>query len=279
MLNDKQADAIDELFQVPLNEFTAKRNALVKTLRGADATRVRTLSKPSIVAWAVNQVYWRARPLYEAVIKSGQRLRKIQIAALEGKSGDVRSASDAHRRAVADAVAEAERLTNAAGSRPSRDALMRTFEALSLAAEPPEQPGRLSEALQPAGFEALTGMTPKAIAPTPRADRDRRADTEFKAAERQGVAGAPPAAARGLRTAVQHPSRDKRAERARQRQEAEEARRRAAEEKKHQAEIRERQAAVERAKASEARARADWERAQEAVRDAEQQLAAVKLRR
>jgi hypothetical protein len=274
--NDKHTDAIDELFQVPLNEFTAKRNALVKTLKGADATRVRTLSKPSTVAWAVNQVFWRARRLYEGVMKAGQRLRKIQLAALEGKAGDIRSASDAHRRAVADAAAEAERLTHAAGSRVSRDALMRTFEALSLAAEPPEQPGRLSEALQPAGFEALTGMTPQPIAPKPRADRDRRADTGFKAAERQGVAGATPAAERGLR-AVQHPSRDKRAERERRRKEAAEARRRAADEKKHQAEIRKRQAAVERAKASEARARAEWERAQQAVRDAEKQLRDFRL--
>jgi hypothetical protein len=252
---DEEADAIDELFQVPLNEFTAKRNALVKTLRGADATRVRTLSKPSIAAWAVNQVYWRARPLYEAVMKSGQRLRKLQIAALEGKSADIRSAGDAHRRAVADAVAEAERLTSAAGSRANRDALMRTFEALSLAAEPREHPGRLSEALQPAGFEALTGVTPTVPAPQPRTERSRRpSDSQPRAVS------------------------DKRAERLRRRQEAAEARREAALARKLQAEIRKRQAAVERAKANEARASANWERAQQAVRDAERQLAAIKPR-
>jgi hypothetical protein len=252
---DQQADSIDELFQVPLNEFTAKRNALVKTLRGADATRVRTLSKPSIAAWAVNQVYWRARPLYEAVMKSGQRLRKLQIAALEGKSADIRSAGDAHRRAVADAVAEAERLTSAAGSRPNRDALMRTFEALSLAPEPQEHPGRLSEALQPAGFEALTGVAPTVPAPQPRTERSRRpSDSQPRAVP------------------------DLRAERLRRRMEAAEAKREAALARKHQAEIRKRQAAVERAKTSEAKARADWERAQQAVRDAERQLAAVKPR-
>src|SRR5213593_261798 len=124
---DGDNDAIDELYQVPLNEFTAKRNALVKALRGADATHVRKLSKPSVVAWAVNQVYWRARSTYDRLIKSGERLRKAQIAALEGKKADVRDASDGHRRAVADAVAEAERLAGAAGSHPGTDALMRTF--------------------------------------------------------------------------------------------------------------------------------------------------------
>jgi hypothetical protein len=154
-------DRIDDLFQQPLNEFTRARNALVKTVRGADATRVRTLAKPSVVAWAANQVYWRARGVYERLMKSGERLRKAQIAALTGKSADLREANDAHRRAVADAVKEAERFAAEAGSRPAPDALMRTFEALSLAKEPPVPPGRLSQPLQPAGFEALAGVTPK----------------------------------------------------------------------------------------------------------------------
>lgn len=154
-------DRIDDLFKQPLNEFTRERNALMKTVRGADATRVRTLAKPSVVAWAANQIYWRARSVYERLMKSGERLRKAQIAALTGKSADLREANDAHRRAVADAVKEAERFAAEAGSRPAPDALMRTFEALSLANEPPAPPGRLSKPLQPAGFEALAGVTPK----------------------------------------------------------------------------------------------------------------------
>jgi hypothetical protein len=266
----EQNHAIDELYQVPPNEFTAKRNALVKTMRGADATRVRTLAKPSIVAWAVNQVYWRARPLYDRVIKSGERLRHAQIAALERKPADVRSASDTHRRAVAEAVAEAERLARAAGSRPAADALTRTFEALSLAAEPPAHPGRLSDALQPAGFEALAGITPTAAAATTRAERDRRGEAGG------GPPARPPAsAARGEPPSKPQNRRDTQAERARQREEAAAARRQAAEEKKRQAEIHARQADVDRAKATEASARADWERARDALRKAEERLAAI----
>jgi len=151
---------IDDLFQLPLAEFTRAKNALVKTVRGADATRVRTLEKPTVVAWAINQVYWRARHTFERLMKAGERLRAAQIGALTGKSADLREAGDAHRKALAGAVKEAERIASEAGSRPSPDALMRTFEALSLAKERPEHPGRLSDALQPAGFEALAGVKP-----------------------------------------------------------------------------------------------------------------------
>jgi hypothetical protein len=153
---------IDDLYQQPLDAFIEARTALAKSLTGDAAKRVRSLAKPTVVPWAVNQVFWRARPTYDAVIKSGERLRKAQIAALEGRMADLRGTSDAHRRALAEAVKEAERLSARSGSKPSPDALMRTFEALSLAAERPDAPGRLTRPLQPAGFEALGGVALKA---------------------------------------------------------------------------------------------------------------------
>jgi len=182
---DNDDQRIDDLYRGPLGEFTAARNALVKTQRGADASRLRKLAKPTVVAWAVNQVYWNARKVFEQLMKSGERVRKAQIAALEGKSTDVRAAGEAHRRAIADAVKEAERLAAAAGSKPAPDALMRTFEALSLAAQPPDAPGRLTKELRPAGFEALTGVTPVArSAPEPTA-KDRRREREEAAAAKR----------------------------------------------------------------------------------------------
>ncbi|HZR23223.1 MAG TPA: hypothetical protein VFA59_06530 [Vicinamibacterales bacterium] len=181
---DKQ---IDELYQLPLTEFTTARNALVKTQRGADATHVRTLQKPTVVAWAVNQVYWRARPTFEKLMKAGERLRAAQIAALTGKAADLREANEAHRKALADAVKEAEKIASGSGSHPSPDALVRTFEALSLAKDPPAHPGRLSDALQPAGFEALAGVTPtvrlKPDTPSEKTDRKKAAEERKRAEE------------------------------------------------------------------------------------------------
>ena len=230
-------EQLDDLYRGPLSEFTAARNAIVKTLRGADASRVRKLAKPTSVAWAINQVYWHARKIYDQLLNSGERLRKAQIAALEGKKADLRDASDAHRRAIAEAVKEAQRLAAAAGSQPGPDALMRTFEALSLASEPPEPPGRLTKELQPAGFEALTGVTPKPADRSAGLSGPRRVPP--KSTDRNAAPAAPPPV--DLKAL------------ARQQKEAEarkaaEAKRRAAAEKKREAAIKKAEAAVERAK-------------------------------
>jgi len=153
---------IDDLYRGTLDAFVGARTALAKTLAGADAQRVRKLPKPTVVPWAVNQVFWHSRSVFDRLKKSGERVREAQIATLEGRKADVRGAADTHRRAMADAVREAERLAGASGLNPDRDGLMRTFEGLSLATAIQETPGRLTRALQPSGFEALAGVIVKA---------------------------------------------------------------------------------------------------------------------
>jgi hypothetical protein len=149
---------IDELYRSPLADFVSARTALAKTLTGDEAKRVKSLAKPTVVPWAANQVYWRARPVHDRLIKSGTRLRSAQVAALEGKKSDIREATEAHRRAVADAVKQAETFAAEAGAKPPTDALMRTFEAISLSSENAGPAGRLTKPLHPAGFEALAGI-------------------------------------------------------------------------------------------------------------------------
>ena len=149
-------DRIDDLYKLPLSEFTSARNALAKTLKGDEAARVKALGKPTVVPWAINQLYWHARKTYDRLLDRGRALRKAQIAALSGKNAALREATDAHRAALAEAAREAARL--AGGGAQHTDALARTLEALSLAPEPPGEPGRLTETLQPAGFEALGGL-------------------------------------------------------------------------------------------------------------------------
>ena len=227
---------IDDLYKQTLDAFIPSRTALAKSLTGADVKRVRALAKPTVVPWAVNQVYWHARAVYDKAIKSGERLRAAQIASLEGRRGvDLREAGEAHRRALVDAVKEAERLAKASGANPAADALMRTFEALSLAADSNEAPGRLTKPLQPAGFEALAGVTPKA--PAPLAFKPRESESKV----------------------------DRKKERAA----AEAARER-------EAAIKAATAAVARAEAAEQLARTAWEKSHDKLLEARQNLTRLK---
>lgn len=184
---------IEELYRGPLDAFVAARTALAKTLAREDAKAVKSLQKPAAVAWAVNQVYWHARPVYDRLIKSGSALRAAQVAALGGRSADVRGAGDTHRKAIADALKEAARRASAAGINPSQDALTQTFEALSLATKQGEPAGRLTKPLQPAGFEALAGV---AVKEKPKekvkveAGREQRIREEAARAEREACQAA-----------------------------------------------------------------------------------------
>lgn len=176
-------DRIDDLYKRPLAEFTSARNALAKTLAGDDAKRVKALAKPTVVPWAVNQLHWHARKAYDRLLDKGARLRKAQLAALSGK-GDanaLREATDAHRASVAEAARETNRIAGTGAQH--LDPLTRMLEALSLATEPPEHPGRFTKALQPAGFEALAGVKPAAAA-FPRAAEKKRVEAEKQAAKK-----------------------------------------------------------------------------------------------
>lgn len=207
--------AIDRLYALPLDQFTAARNALARTLKGDDAARVKRLVKPTVVPWAVNQLYWHDRPAYERLMAAGRALRRAQVAALEGGTSDLRGASAAHRAALSDAARSATRL--ATGTSPAADALTRMLESLSLASEPPSGQGRFTEPLQPAGFEALAGITPvagpaaqalSAGASTPAPERPDAARRVGGAAERRRAAAAEAAARRAADARVERARRD-----------------------------------------------------------------------
>jgi hypothetical protein len=250
--------AIDALYQEPLGSFTSARNALAKTLRGADATRVKQLKKPTVVPWAVNQLYWKSRHTFERLLKSGKALRAAQIGALQGSRGaasaaDIRKAADAHRAALADAVDEAARLARQADASPDPEPLSRMLEAVSLAADRPEHPGRFTEALRPAGFEALAGLQPAA-----RPARETPPEQDAGPSARNGAA----------------PARDRGAER----RAREEERRVREQERTAQREAARRAAKQQTLDAAVEKAQTDVARAKKTLAAAEHALAAARAR-
>ena len=114
MATDVEAE-IDRLYQLPLSEFTGARNALAKTA-GARAAEIKTLEKPSAAAWAVNQVYWRQRKLYDRLVTAAERLRATHAKRIGGHEADTVAAETAHRAAVTNA-ADAAREPAPAGGR------------------------------------------------------------------------------------------------------------------------------------------------------------------
>jgi hypothetical protein len=164
-------DNVDALFRLPLAEFIAARKTLAARLkqvgRGNEADRVKALVKPSISAWAVNQLYWKHREAFDRLIATGQRFRKAQTSGLAGKVAEMRGALDARRDVLADLAHLAIALLSDAGHNPSSDTVRRittTLEAMSAYASFPDgpSPGRLTHDVDPPGFESLASLSPGA---------------------------------------------------------------------------------------------------------------------
>jgi hypothetical protein len=157
MASRRVEEEIDQLYKLAPDEFTAARNALVKGA-GADAPEVKRLAKPAIPAWAVNQLYWKRRDVYDALIDASKELRQVHKAVLAGKRGDLRAAGKVHDEALETASRTALSMLQDAGhpaADATRQAILTTLRAL-----PSDEPaGRLTRALQPGGFEMLAGLS------------------------------------------------------------------------------------------------------------------------
>ena len=148
---------IDRLYQLPPDEFTAARNALAKQA-GADSADVRSLAKPPIAAWAVNQIYWKQRAVHDALIAASTELRKLHRAILAGRRADIREAAKTHDEAIDASLKAALAILREEGhpvTDATRQAILTTLRALP--ADDP--PGRLTRTLQPGGFEMLAGLS------------------------------------------------------------------------------------------------------------------------
>jgi hypothetical protein len=173
---------IDTLYQTPLSEFIAARNALaarVKGEQGADAAAaIKSLQKPSIVAWVVNQLYWRDHRDFERMTKAGDELRAAQQYRLagHGEAVDLREAMAVRQEAIGALTARAKEVMRSAGLTISPDMQQRiaaTIEALSSygTSEAAPRAGRLVEEVAPPGLEALASLIPAGglMAPRPSA--------------------------------------------------------------------------------------------------------------
>src|SRR4051812_33628770 len=114
-------EVVDELYGAPLDEFTSLRDARAKELRKSNrdaADAIKKLRKPSVSAWAVNQLPRGARDDLDSLLAAGEALRQAQL----GGGGDreaIRAASRDERESVERLVEAARAALGEAGRRAS----------------------------------------------------------------------------------------------------------------------------------------------------------------
>jgi hypothetical protein len=179
-------DAIEALHRAPVEAFVAERKRLAAALKAAGdrdgAARLAKRPRPSVSAWAVNQLHWHARAELDAMFETAARLRSGQL-----------DATAAHRDAIAALRARATELLRD-GGHPTTEATLRrvTTTLAALAAVggfDPDPPGALAADRDPPGFDGV-GVIAARPTPVTEIDRERalREERARRAAERDRLA-------------------------------------------------------------------------------------------
>jgi hypothetical protein len=158
---------LDALYQLPLDRFTAARNELAKRLRadgqGEDAKQVKALRKPTAAVWLVNRLAREDELDIQRLLKAGESMTKTQAKVARGQSpAGFLEARREEQRALERLARAARKLADREGVGSSAiDRATQTLRAAALTEEGRRllKRGRLTEELQPPGFEALTGLT------------------------------------------------------------------------------------------------------------------------
>jgi hypothetical protein len=144
--------AVSELYRAPHESFVTERRRLIGELKAdgdkSGAARLAKLGRPSISAWAVNQLWWHAREAFDELFDTAAQLRRGKL-----------SASPAHRKVSARLGARAQQLLSE-GGHSANDATLRrvamTLAGLAAAGSfEPDTPGALTKDRDPPGFEAF----------------------------------------------------------------------------------------------------------------------------
>ena len=133
-------EEIDRLFALSLEEFTAARNALAKRLKqdgdAEQAEQVRGLAKPSVAAWAVNQLAHREPEAVRSLLNLSARLRNAQERSLKGEraADELRAAQSEEREVIRTLTRASDALLRGGGRAASGATLERVASLLRAAA-------------------------------------------------------------------------------------------------------------------------------------------------
>ena len=140
-----------DLYGLPLDRFVPERARLVKALRGEgrreEAQRVGALPKPSMAAWAVNQLARTQTGAVADLLQAGDALSEVQSALIGGGSDAraLRLAAQREREAVERLVEAARGLLSSEGRELTAATLERVADTLHAAALDEDARGRVLE--------------------------------------------------------------------------------------------------------------------------------------
>jgi hypothetical protein len=161
---DELGEELDRLYELPPAEFTAARDEAAKRLRAE--------------VWLANRLAHERELDVKRLLKAGEALGVSQAA---GSAEDFAAARREEQHALERLAAAARELAGREGaSAPAIERAVQTLRAAALTAEGREllERGRLTEELEPPGFDALTGLPParpaKRKQPEPKTDRAER---------------------------------------------------------------------------------------------------------
>jgi hypothetical protein len=205
--NKRVETAADELYGLPPGEFTSARDERVKQLRKDDreaADAVKALKKPTVAAWALNQLARERGKDVDALLKAGEKLQSAQEDLLAG--GDraaFQRAAATERELVAELAAEAVSLTRESRERPGaglEEKIAATLHAAALDEETADRlrAGRLTKEQEAIGGFGSFGADDTADTPTTRAG----------SAPKRGAAAKPARADREARRSPKEAGKD-----------------------------------------------------------------------
>lgn len=238
---------IDDLWTLSLEDFTRARDELARKAKDQgdreSAKEIKALRKPSVAAWAVNQLARERASEIKKLLQLGGALREAQRKALEGGGADPLRSKVTERRRLVDGLTEAANgLLEAAGHPATRATLDRVSGTLTAATVDPDVGEAVGsgtvqrDEAPPSGLEELAALVPfggttsRSVRGAPSAAaRSRTARAKEKVARLEEEASEAEEEARGLRTEADRAARD-----------ADRAARRAAEAEERAARLRDR---------------------------------------
>jgi len=151
-----------DLYAIPLEEFIARRDELVRQLAAAGeadgAKRVKTMRKPTVTAWTLNQLVREQPGLIAALALAHEKLRSA------GSAAELRTASEERRSAINQIVYAAEDVSETVRKK-MRSTLLAAGTDPSVETALVE--GRLGKELEPSGLGGFGIGLDLVPAPTP----------------------------------------------------------------------------------------------------------------